>query len=252
VLNATVETGGAEVIAGFEIGTKVESNEGPGGRLIPKGETKPVHISAKVTGLQPKTVYFFRAGAMGGGGAIGEYLLFETPQLKGLSVNPATKQFEALSYPAKIGTLSASLKVTIGEAKANCNSGGFSGSLAAASSTLSISPTLTGCTFLGESATIKPNSCGFTLSPESSTSGSVGISCGTAGDGIEIVSAACTVRFAQQSPVKGSLSYTSEPGENGLVIVKGNRTFAYTKSGPLCGVIVGTAQLTFEGLLIQV
>jgi hypothetical protein len=254
VLHATIETGGAEVLAGFQIGpaSNPESGEGPGGQVIPAGETKPVHISHKVTGLKPNADYFYRAGVMGGGGALGEWVFLHTPKPKGLSVNSTTKQWEALSYPASIFSETSLLKVKFKEAEAKCTSNGYTGSLAAASSTLTLSPALKGCVFFGESATIKPNSCGFTLSPETASTGSVGISCSTAGDGIEIAAAGCTVKFPQQSAVSSAFSYTSGSGEGSKVSVQGGRTLTYsTNGGGLCFLAGGTAQFTFEGLLKQ-
>lgn len=253
VLNATLEAYGTETLVGFEIGTKKESGEGPGGQVVKPYE--PVHISTKVTGLQPQTTYYFRAVAYGGGTtSYGEYLSFTTPKLKGFSVNTSTFKFQALTYPATVSgsPLSPVTLTMAGGTNATCTGGQFTSSLTEDVKTLLLTPALSGCEFLEEAATVKPNSCSLSLTTGTVGFGSIGVSCVNPGDAIEIATEACTLRIGQQAASSIFAWSNQGSGEGSTVLLEGMRKLSFSKQGPLCFLVKDTSgQFEFETRLAQ-
>jgi hypothetical protein len=257
VLHATIETGGEWDYYGFEYGTTEESGIGSEGKLIPKGTFGPVHVEAKVTGLQPNTKYYFRIGATNGAGeaTLGKYLTFTTLRKRGLSVSNTTKQFMAREYPATItGSSLEPFSLLIGnEVEASCGEGQYSASMSGDSSSLLLGAAYSKCSFLGEEATVEMHSCHWVdAASASGTLLTLAVSCGVEGDSISIATNACTLKIHPQSAVtSGYWTNEGEP-EGGTVAVRNWREVTFSRSGPLCFLVrKANGQLTLSAKLGQ-
>jgi hypothetical protein len=258
-LNATVVTSGEKVTAGFEYGLKEYENANwTSAAEVATKPSVPVHISLKISGLSPKTTYYFAAAAYGGGAfGEGKYMTFKTPKRMGLWITTGeTPTFNALEYPAEVAgdeNVGGGPLFHFGSQNLECGTTHFTAGLATAVQTLPLNASLSSCTLgsLG-AATVKVNSCYFSFTLKSLPyTGSGAIACETPGDAIEIVAPGCTVKVAVQS--LGIVSFSSgEPGgEGSKVSVSNHHTVSYAKTGLSCFVL-GTGEVRPEMSLAQV
>jgi hypothetical protein len=112
---------------------------------------------------------------------------------------------------------------------------------------LKIHPEYSGCTFVGQTATVTTTGCFYTLTATSRTVGTVTIFCeGSNVITIEAITSKCTVKIGTQSPANNFLDFTREEA-SGLrdVLVtstvgtethaEGHTGIAYTSSKGACG-----------------
>lgn len=160
------------------------------------------------------------------------------------SAAQAESQFTATEYPATItGHQEGEVnRLVVGGITVECEVATFHGTLAGASSSLTVTPDYTGCeTSLGTEATIDTAGCDYLFhagaavegSNHDSYEGSVDVSCET-GKEIRVTAGFCNVDVAAQS-INSGITYTNltnaEPTEdvtvdvNSTVAVKGTNVF---------------------------
>jgi len=122
-------------------------------------------------------------------------------------------QFKAGSYPATVkGAQIGTGKITTNAGTVSCKEVTYSGSLSAASETLTLSPAYSGCTAFGFiSATIDVNGCTYRYLVSSKVSadtytGTLSIVCGS--NPLTITSAGCTETVGSQSGLSSN-TYTN-------------------------------------------
>jgi hypothetical protein len=186
---------------------------------------------AKIEGLQPKTTYHYRLLAMNDDGTtFGADGTFTT-------LGPPT--FQADKYPASLslsqGETGEDLVLSMeGKLKFQCTSVGGSGQLSAASSTLTISPSFSGCKLAGISATAV-NTNGCTLQFDAGTSvglaSTMDLAC-PAGKALEVIAGSCQISVPAANDIQ------STPGNfDGDVYFEVNGSgleYVKTKDGLLC------------------
>jgi hypothetical protein len=165
-------------------------------------------------------------------------------------------QFRAEEYPTTVtGTQTVAQKFTTWEKGPTwtCSNVTTVGTISAASTTLSLAPTFTGCAFAGQAASVKMNTCKYVYKNSSEqmvNTGTIDISCSKAGDEIEVVASICTLKIPAQA-ARSSVQYSGGPVQEGpggegykrKIGINLNATgFTYSLSGFVCG-----KTGTFEG-----
>jgi hypothetical protein len=137
-----------------------------------------------------------------------------------------------------------------GETTIECTGATFRGtSKLKTEATLTLHPTYSGCTFLGEPATVDTTGCNYVFSSE--TVGGVmpaEIEC-TSGYSIKVTAPGCTLSFGAQKNT-GGLTVTNEgSGTTRSTKTVSNTGATFTKSGSLCFLVSGTTG-TYTGTTI--
>ncbi|HEU5253084.1 MAG TPA: hypothetical protein VFU16_07155 [Solirubrobacterales bacterium] len=118
----------------------------------------------------------------------------------------SASQFRAQQYPATItGTQGATQKLVLNGTTIKCNNPTGTATASAASSTLALSPSYSGCTLGGLNANFVSNGCQLiytSISESAPLTGTLGVSC-EAGAAIEIKQGTCVVSIPTQSGVGG-------------------------------------------------
>jgi hypothetical protein len=111
---------------------------------------------------------------------------------------------------------------------------------------LKVHPEYSGCTFIGQTATVTTTGCNYTITATSRTAGTVVIDC-ESGKSIvvEAATSKCTVTVGAQTPTNNALDLKNETGTPRSVLVtstvgtethaEGNTGIHYTSSGTACG-----------------
>ena len=175
--------------------------------------------------------------------------------------------FTAAEYPAFVSAEPASagspaFGFESGQT-AECEFAGFGGEMSAATSGLSLSPGLGGCTAFGAEASIEPNGCEFTFHPGSGSgdkfTGTFDITCPT-GKKIVVTGNTCEVQIGAQTGLAGVVYEkltAAEPHEvEAAFQVEAASGFTYTKavdgaSCPLAGTGVKTDGSISGGLKVK-
>jgi hypothetical protein len=126
--------------------------------------------------------------------------------------------FTASSYPVSIsGSQTTTHKWTFQGSSVECKSASLSGSLAANSEQLALTPSYSECTAFGFlNATVTVNTCNYLSTHGSSVDGqhkwkgSTHIVCTKAGDTMTIVAASCAVHIPPQTPTIATVDYEEE------------------------------------------
>jgi len=157
-------------------------------------------------------------------------------------------QFRAEEYPTSVtGTQTVAPKFTTWEKGPSwtCSSMTATGTIAAASTTLSLVPTFTGCQAFGQAATVKMNACSFVFNNSNEqlvNTGTMDVSC-TAKNEIEVVTAICTMKIPPQT-ARGPVQYAGGPVQEGpggqsyqrkFNITPNATGFRYSLAGVGCG-----------------
>jgi hypothetical protein len=112
---------------------------------------------------------------------------------------------------------------------------------------LKIHPEYTGCTFIGQTATVNTTGCFYTLTATSRTAGTVIISCeGTNVITVTATTAGCTVKVGPQTPANNVVDFAKEEagGLKDILVTStvgtethaaGHTGIVYTSSGGACG-----------------
>jgi hypothetical protein len=155
--------------------------------------------------------------------------------------------FTSANYPATIsgeGGITAAEKFTLGAtdhgATVECNHSTYSGTLSAASSTLTVQPHYSECKAFGLSATVNATNCTYVFHATSTSSSTVDVECGT--KAIVIEAGTCKVEVDTQTGLKS----VGTKGNGSHVDVTPNVTgIAYTSitDGFLCP-LTGTGSRT--------
>jgi hypothetical protein len=161
-----------------------------------------------------------------------------SPGLLGFSPASHGGLFTAEKYPATLkGSQTEGYDEFLTEGgKVECPGGvSYSGTLAASSSTISLSPTFTECHAFGFfNSTVAANGCQFTYH----NTGTFDVGCPT-GSSITITASTCAVSIPAQSGLKSVSYQTVAPSPSGRGKVKithsiGNLTYTVTKDGIGC------------------
>jgi hypothetical protein len=137
-----------------------------------------------------------------------------------------------------------------GEAEVVCTGATFAGTSAAKTTTTqTVHPTYSGCTFLGGAATVDTAGCNYVLSSEVGASGTapVSISC-TGTNKIKVTGPGCTLSFGSQL-TEGGATYANLATTPKTTTVTSNTKATFAKSGLLCGAVTGTVG-TYTGKVI--
>jgi hypothetical protein len=218
---------------------------------IPGGVSE-VSASVEIDDLEyTQSGAFCTNGTFANGVYTGTWKL-SSPGAVGLFVeeDPHTPKFEAESYPAtEVGTQDASSpqKMTMQGASVTCKEVTYSGSLSAASTAMTVTPSYSGCSAFGFlEATVNANGCSFVMNAGSALGGgkyqgTENISC-PVGKSIEISAQTCKVSIPAQS---GLSSASYETGSSsGQETVKASLNVSGLKytatSGFLCPLTGGT------------
>jgi subtilisin family serine protease len=210
-------------------GTKVPASPKAMIGTVPADEP----VSEPLTGLTAKTTFHYRVAATNAKGTTySSDHTFTTPR-------PYVPRFAAEAYPATVSGAQVSgspLKFTFaGGTPVVCGAVTLGGQLTQANTQLAGSGSHTGCT-QGESSTgVAMNSCSYVLGVANSGPpyvGSFGISCTTAGDGIQLLlSDGCVYKLSPQT-VPGAVAYTVEgvAGEQVAKATVSAKSLAYAKT----------------------
>jgi hypothetical protein len=118
--------------------------------------------------------------------------------------------------------------------------------------TLSVHPSYTGCTGLGQQAIVNTTGCRFVMSAKSAGVGAFNISCDT-GSSIVMtwLTAGCTWRIGAQTPANDLISYENQgTGALRRILVTFHlEGIQYTSSGGICGASGTNGTLTGSFLL---
>lgn len=122
--------------------------------------------------------------------------------------------FTASSYPASgEGGQTTEHVFTVQGQTVKCQTAVFTGSLAAASSEITITPKYENCTAFGFlNATVHMNTCDFLFTTTGSSTGEVHVLCTKKGDSITITGGTCTVHIPEQTPTTNKIDYKNESG----------------------------------------
>jgi hypothetical protein len=129
-------------------------------------------------------------------------------------------QFRAEEYPTSVtGTQTVAPKFTTWEKGPTwtCSSMTTTGTITVASTTLSLTPTFSGCSFFGSAAAVKVNSCKFVFNNSSEqwvNSATMDVSCSKEGDQIEVVTGVCTMKIPPQTALS-SAEFSGGPQQEG-------------------------------------
>jgi hypothetical protein len=206
-LHGTVRTTGAYATwYAFQYGPTTEYGKVTEIQTLAKG-SKEAHPAVTVGGLTPDSRYHFKLIVFEVEPEVfveGEDRAFTTEQRH-------PPRFEAERYPASLQASQSAENafnvLTIGSSKVQCKTATFHAEETVASAQISLAPEYSGCTWLGASATVLPNSCHYLLSLGSGASpypGTTAISCTKSGDAIEIQIAGCTAQVLPQTPTSSN------------------------------------------------
>lgn len=155
----------------------------------------------------------------------------------------SASQFRAEEYPSTVnGTQGVQQKFKV-SAGANifCSTATATGTLSAASTSLTMTPTYSGCQAYGLNTTPSVGSCKYvyniTAGESSPYTGTVGVSCSKEDDSISFKGPGCTMTIPMQSAL-ASVDFANAPGKhsrNRYVTVTFNVTkLKYTETGVFC------------------
>ena len=195
-----------------------------------------INVSQALEGLIPGQLYHYRISATNSEGtSYGEDKTFTT-------IFSHMPLLEAEKYPAVVSGSQAKQQdqrfTFAGGAQVACNSLQQSGSVSAATASLSLKTAPSSCLFAGLSATWDMKSCSYKLNILNSgppyTAG-MDISCSTAGDEIIVKATGCTVKVPPQSGLKGVGLANSGAGSERSVTLTYNVTgITYKQEGLAC------------------
>jgi hypothetical protein len=159
-------------------------------------------------------------------------------------------RFNGEAYPEAVrGAVSTANVFTTPNGKIDCKKGSFDGTLAAASTQLTLAPTYSECMAFGSKATVKSNGCSVVLSATSASSGTASIAC-PVGKAITVEPMAfgvvlCTLSFPAQS--LGSVTYESVGTgiDRRIVASISGSGIQYSSTGGNCG--ASGSKATFSG-----
>ena len=164
----------------------------------------------------------------------------------------SASEFTSAKYPVTIsGSQSTTHKFTAGSTSVTCETATFAGEASAASSTVTIHPTYSGCTAFGfVGATVTTTGCDYLFHSGAEVSsekfdGTVDVVCGE-GKSITIVASTCALEIKGQT---GLSTVSFQNAAEGKVTVGANvSSIAYTttKDGFLCP-LAGTGNFTNGG-----
>lgn len=149
--------------------------------------------------------------------------------------------FTASSYPASgSGGQTTEHVFTVQGSTVKCKTANFTGSLSAASETMSITPEYKECTAFGFiNATVNMNGCTYEFKTGAGSgdnwAGTVVVKCPT-GKEITVEAGPCVVHIPAQTPTTNKVSFTNETGSPNKVLVKSEVEGIHSKvtSGFLC------------------
>ncbi|HWO15840.1 MAG TPA: hypothetical protein VNM89_03910 [Solirubrobacterales bacterium] len=243
-LNATVSADSRHTTR-YSIGYGTSSNVSDFNDETANGTTtssSPMAVSGSITGLRAETTYYFAVGAydtVTNQMTVGRVRSFTTTANDGV-------KFRAAEYPATVSGSFGSQPVFSaagGNFNVNCSTKTLSGSLAGASSTLDLTPTLQSCTDANfGQITVSMNSCSYEIDSNGSWlgpyTGHLTIVCDRAGDVIEYAaSTGCIVKVPAQS-TSFVLTYTNTGPFNARVISVGGSAISIdwtTRYSYICG-----------------
>lgn len=133
-------------------------------------------------------------------------------------------------------------------AKVECSTATFQGTATGTEvDSVTVTPKYSGCTFLGEAATVTTNDCAYILDSDTNASGdaAVEVEC-AAGNTIEVNAAGlCTLKIGAQT-VGGGVHYTNEnSGSTRSVVVETTaKEIKYSKTGAFCFLVSGDGKYT--------
>jgi archaellum component FlaF (FlaF/FlaG flagellin family) len=135
-------------------------------------------------------------------------------------------EFTGSSYPAEgEGGQTTPHKFTVQGQAVECSTASFSGSLAAASEQIKITPVYEGCKAFGFlSATVDMNGCYYTFTADGEKTGthtrhgSVHIICPGATKSITVTASTCTVHIPEQTPTGNKVKFDNITNGLGVVI----------------------------------
>jgi hypothetical protein len=153
------------------------------------------------------------------------------------TASASASQFRAEEYPATISSVQVvQQKYKVGSAAniaVKCDSATASGTLAASSSSITLTPAYSGCQVAGQFATANANSCKYVFNSTNEAapySGSMDIACSKEGDGIIFTQATsgCEVKFPAQTAL-GAIEFANT-GSNRSRAVTGNLNISGVKN----------------------
>jgi len=164
------------------------------------------------------------------------------------SASAAGERFHSEVEPTIItGTSTNTHVFSAGGANVECTSATFNGtSTLKTEATQTVHPTYSGCTFIGEPATVDTTGCNYVFGSET-VGGKLPaeIEC-TTGYSIKVTTPGCTLTFAAQKNT-GGLTVTNEGAGSTRDTKTVSETGAtFSKSGPLCFLVSGTTG-TYKG-----
>jgi hypothetical protein len=120
----------------------------------------------------------------------------------------------------------------------NCKKGNFSGTLTKASTTLTVHPVYTACTFSGAAATVTTTNCDYVLNAGAKKSpgeyaGTLDIECAAA-QFISVTTAECEIRIAPQNGLK-ELVFVNLTGSGTILTEFNISAFAYSVTKDAAG-----------------
>ncbi len=223
-LNASVHPEGLATSYQFEYGTTTAyGSKAPASPKAVGSGSVAVAVSESISGLVPNTTYHYRITATNAEGtSYGQDQTFTT-------ATAHTPLLEAEKYPASIsGSQVSQHKFTTLAGHTKCSKAQFSGTVSAATASLSLSPAMSsGCNVSGIAVTWTMNSCSYkhnVLNAGPPYTATMDISCSKAGDEIVIQSATCWIKIPAQSGLKGIGLENSGAGSERAVTITYNIT----------------------------
>lgn len=171
----------------------------------------------------------------------------------GIASLASAAQFRAEEYPTPIAGSQTSVPViATNSGNIKCSSTVLTGNLAAASGTISVSPSYSGCKAFGVPATVNTNSCQYALTSTNESApftGSLEIACAKEGDAIEFsASTYCSVKLPAQKGLGAvSLENTGTGSSRSINLSLNVTGLTYIETGPSCASNGTFANGTFTG-----
>ncbi|MFT3864760.1 MAG: hypothetical protein QM729_10850 [Solirubrobacterales bacterium] len=194
-----------QIVAGFEYGLTTEYGQETIGEVYNNVSGQQA-VSTRISGLEPETTYHYRLVVMGEGELLyaADGTFTTTANLQ-VWFTALVSKFMAGYYPASVKATQAPedpVWMTINSRNARCSSLSMTGYMQKGAHALELTPTYEGCEGFGLSASVSPNSCGYSLTNNSTfypAVGSLAITCPESAEGIEIdASGVCTVMLPPQ------------------------------------------------------
>jgi hypothetical protein len=137
-----------------------------------------------------------------------------------------------------------------GGTEVKCTTAKFAGTATAKTATSqTVHPTYSGCTFLGETATIDTAGCNYILYSEVPAGGDAKVEIECSGSNqIKVTAPGCTLSFGSQVTVGGA-TYANLATNPKTTTVKSTTKATFTKSGALCFLVSGN-EGTYTGSVI--